>query len=138
MKDGKELQTQSGRAVSAEVHPQTGPANPVVIDAEFSEIDSGKAAPTQNASGAEHAHPSRHPKLGAQIDAWLREGAKDLWNAIVPAFPQNQHYVDEQGTPLNPTPQVVTDQMGLNDYDPSWAAHRAQFAAKDRDQELGR
>lgn len=33
--------------------------------------------------------------------AWVAEGAKDLHNNIVPAFPAYAHGVDEPGTPQN-------------------------------------
>ena len=50
--------------------------------------------------------------LGGQFKAWVRGGAKDLYNAAIPAFPQSLHPVDEPGTPLNPTPQMVTADLG--------------------------
>ena len=52
------------------------------------------------------------PSLGAQFDAWLRQGAKDLHNAVVPAFPDSARSHDELGTPLSPTPQMVTQELG--------------------------
>ena len=41
-------------------------------------------------------------ELGSELKAWLRQGAKDLHNMIVPAFPTYSHGVDEVGTPGNP------------------------------------
>lgn len=38
------------------------------------------------------------------VTAVVRQGAKDLHNNIVPAFPTYAHGVDEPGTPLNPAP----------------------------------
>lgn len=52
------------------------------------------------------------PALGAQLGAMWREGLKDLQNAILPAFPESQRGVEEAGTPLNPTPQQVTQALG--------------------------
>lgn len=52
------------------------------------------------------------PALGAQVGAMWREGLKDLQNAILPAFPESQRGVEEAGTPLNPTPQQVTQALG--------------------------
>ena len=75
-----------------------------------------------------HSWHEQQPSLESEARSWLREGAKDLWNAVVPAFPDSQRMVDEQGTPLNPTPQVVTAEMGLGIQD---YAHRAQFQQQD-------
>jgi hypothetical protein len=55
------------------------------------------------------------PDLGGEIAAFLREGAKDLHNAIVPAFPDSQRGVDEIGTPLTPTQYMVN--QDLNAYE---------------------
>ena len=51
------------------------------------------------------------PSLGGQFDAFIRQGAKDLHNAIVPAFPDSMRSADEAGTPLNPTQQMVTQDL---------------------------
>jgi hypothetical protein len=45
---------------------------------------------------------SKLAKLGSEMKALLRQGAKDLHNMIVPAFPTYSHGVDEIGTPGNP------------------------------------
>jgi len=55
------------------------------------------------------------PALGAQFAAWLREGAKDLQNAVLKAFPDSMTLTNEPGAPGSPTPQQVTralDQTG--------------------------
>ena len=64
-------------------------------------------------------------KIGAEIDALLRQGAKDLHNAIVPAFPQSVRSNDEPGTPLNPTPQMVTDDL-VKGYDEALTGYARQ------------
>ena len=51
-------------------------------------------------------------KLSGQLAAILREGAKDAWNQLIPAFPDSMRCVDEPGTPLNPTQQMVTNDLG--------------------------
>jgi hypothetical protein len=53
-------------------------------------------------------------KLSGQIDAFIRQGAKDLHNAIVPAFPDSARSMDEPGMPLNPTSQMVTQDLGAS------------------------
>jgi len=52
------------------------------------------------------------PSFTGQLEAMWREGLKDLQNAILPAFPDSQRGVEEPGTPLNPTPQQVTQDLG--------------------------
>lgn len=52
------------------------------------------------------------PSFSGQLAAMGREGLKDLQNAILPAFPESQRGVEEPGTPLNPTPQQVTQDLG--------------------------
>ena len=44
---------------------------------------------------------SKFPPLGEQFRNWVIEGAKDLHNKIVPAFPAYVHGVDQPGTPQN-------------------------------------
>jgi hypothetical protein len=51
---------------------------------------------------------SRWKELQGEFGAWFRQGAIDLHNRIVPAFPANGHGVDAPGTPLAPTSQQVT------------------------------
>ena len=55
---------------------------------------------------------SQRPSFGAELRALGRQGAKDLYNAIIPAFPQSAHSQDEPGTPLTPTQAMVTADLG--------------------------
>jgi hypothetical protein len=46
--------------------------------------------------------------------AWIREGFKELAQALE-AFPgQGIHHVEEAGLVGNPTPQIVTQEMGAS------------------------
>jgi hypothetical protein len=48
--------------------------------------------------------------------AWIREGFKELAQALE-AFPgQGIHHVEEPGLLGNPTPQIVTNEMGASTY----------------------
>ncbi len=48
--------------------------------------------------------------------AWMREGFKELAQALE-AFPgQGIHHVEEPGLLGNPTPQIVTNEMGAATY----------------------
>ena len=47
--------------------------------------------------------------------AWIRAGFKEIAQALE-AFPQGIHHVEEAGLVGNPTPQLVTDEMGFTSY----------------------
>lgn len=44
---------------------------------------------------------SKFPPLFDQFKNWVVQGAKDLHNHIIPAFPAFVHGVDQPGTPQN-------------------------------------
>jgi hypothetical protein len=48
------------------------------------------------------------PSFWSELKAMGRQGATDLHNAVVPAFPDSQKGVDVQGTPMHPTNYEVT------------------------------
>jgi len=71
---------------------------------EFSEI--------MSSSGGQDSRPAnRGTSFSGEVGALFREGLKDLQNAILPAFPESQRGVEEPGTPLNPTQQMVTEDL---------------------------
>ncbi len=51
-------------------------------------------------------------KFWDALAAQARQGAKDLHNSIVPAFPTYAHGVDEVGTVLNPGPKPEAEPKG--------------------------
>ena len=56
-------------------------------------------------------------KIGeGHFEAWIREGFKELAQALE-AFPGHIHHVEEPGLYGNPTPLIVTDQMGASHFD---------------------
>jgi hypothetical protein len=69
----------------------------------------------------------KRPSLEGQFAALLRQGAKDLHNAVVPAFPDSARGVDELGTPSSPTPQMVTQDLGA---DKGYSAMLDSYASK--------
>jgi hypothetical protein len=73
---------------------------------------------------------SKLRSLGGEINAWGRQGAKDLHNAVAPAFPASQKSLDEAGTPLNPTSQIVTAE--LEGRDNGYATLKERLAALSR------
>jgi hypothetical protein len=60
---------------------------------------------------------SEDRKLGeGHFVAWMREGFKEIAQALQ-AFPgQGIHQVEEPGLFGNPTPNIVTNQMGAGSY----------------------
>ena len=56
-------------------------------------------------------------KIGeGHLMAWIREGFKEIAQALE-AFPgQGIHHVEEPGLFGNPTPQIVTNEMGAGTY----------------------
>lgn len=48
-------------------------------------------------------------KFGAEVDALLREMGKDLRGTLHQIFYGQPEHPSEPGTPLNPTPQIVTE-----------------------------
>jgi hypothetical protein len=60
---------------------------------------------------------SNRPSFSAPLYAALRQGAKELAQAL-PAFPESIRPVEEAGTLGNPTPQMVTQEIGtVHGYD---------------------
>jgi hypothetical protein len=83
-----------------------------------------------------HEHQKDQPALGGQFAAWVREGAKDLQNVVLRAFPDSMALTNEPGAPGSPTPQMVTrdlDQTGdYNKMLESYAARAQQSREQDR------
>lgn len=78
---------------------------------------------------------SEQPSLGGEFKAWMRQGAKDLHSSIVPAFPDSARSQDEAGTPLNPTSQIVTNQVGGYDAELNTSAARGRSKSEERGME---
>jgi hypothetical protein len=55
--------------------------------------------------------PSNRPSFSAPLYAALRQGAKEIAQAL-PAFPDSVHPVEEPGTLGNPTQAMVTQEIG--------------------------
>src|SRR5437764_511558 len=54
----------------------------------------------------------KRPSIGGQIDALIRDAAKDINNTLHNFFYGQQAGPGEPGTPMNPTPQMVTQDLG--------------------------
>jgi hypothetical protein len=51
---------------------------------------------------------TNQPSLGAELKAMAREAVKDIRGTIHQAMFGQPEHMSEPGTPLNPTPQLVT------------------------------
>lgn len=54
----------------------------------------------------------QQPSIGAELKAMAREAVKDVRSTISETFLGSPELGGEPGTPLNPTPQMVTQDMG--------------------------
>ncbi|HYH67707.1 MAG TPA: hypothetical protein VD866_23625 [Urbifossiella sp.] len=84
---------------------------------------------------------AKQPSLAGELGALWREGAKDLWNAIVISDPNSMRPGDEPGTPLAPTPQMVTEDLGMGrsgfEAEMQSSAMQATARAADRGRDRG-
>jgi hypothetical protein len=55
---------------------------------------------------------AERPSFSAEIKAMAREGIKDVRSSVNEVFFDSPEYGGEPGTPLNPTPQMVTQDLG--------------------------
>jgi hypothetical protein len=56
---------------------------------------------------------ARQPSFMSELSAMVREGIKDVRATIMESYFGRPEHPGEPGAPLNPTQQVVTDDMGL-------------------------
>src|SRR5208283_4176813 len=55
---------------------------------------------------------TQQPSLGAELRAMGREALKDVRGKLMETFFNSQEISTEPGVPLNPTPQMVTNDLG--------------------------
>jgi hypothetical protein len=70
-------------------------------------------------------------KLSGQLKALLLQGANDFHNAVIPAFRDSARSVDQPGTPLAPTQQMVTNDLGEGSYQGFLGKYQAQERSAD-------
>ena len=54
----------------------------------------------------------QQPSMVAELKAMAREAVKDIRSTVNETFLGSPEFGGEPGTPLNPTPQMVTQDMG--------------------------
>ncbi len=69
--------------------------------------------------------------IQAMAKPLLREGSKDLYNAVVPAFPDSVRAQDEPGTLLTPTQQMVTREIDSVQAPSAYEQFKAQIASQE-------
>ena len=69
----------------------------------------------------------RFEELKGQAMEFLAQGAKDLHNHVVPAFPTYVHGVDELGTPLN----MPTEGAAKPSFEETLARHAPPMPSRD-------
>ena len=61
------------------------------------------------------ANAKKRPSFGAQMGAMGREALQDIRDTMFQVFFGQKEGPGELGTPLNPTPQMVTKDLGYGD-----------------------
>lgn len=85
----------------------------------------------------------QQPSLGAELKAMGREAIKDIRGTIHQSFFGQSEHVPEMGTPLNPTPQMTTQDLGTvhGSYQAtldSYATQGREAQQQDRDNHMER
>ena len=85
----------------------------------------------------------QQPSLGAEIRAMAREGLKDVRSTVMETFLGSPEHGGEAGTPLNPTMQQVTQDLGniYGSYQAmidSYATQGREAQQQDRDNHMER
>jgi hypothetical protein len=68
----------------------------------------GKSARLQKFLEMRDKNVAARPTLGAQLDAMVREGAKDLRQTVMEAYTGKGEHAPEVGAPGNPTQAMTT------------------------------
>jgi hypothetical protein len=75
----------------------------------------------------------QQPSLGAELKAMAREAVKDIRGTVHQSWFGQPEHTPEMGTPLNPTPQMTTQDLGT--VHGSYQAMLDSYAARGRDAE---
>jgi len=79
----------------------------------------------------------QQPSLSAELKAMGREAIKDIRGTIYESFFGKAEHASELGTPLNPTPQMTTQDLGYQSILEAYAA-RGQEAHENNQEREGR
>lgn len=73
----------------------------------------------------------QQPSLGAELKAMAREAVKDIRGTVHQSWFGHPEHTPEMGTPLNPTPQMTTQDLGT--VHGSYQAMLDSYAAQGRE-----
>lgn len=93
----------------------------------------------QQAMDLRNEWASQQPSLSAEIKALGREAIKDVRSTISEVFLGSPELGGEPGTPLNPTPQMVTQDLGnvYGNYNQMLDAYATRVAEPEQQNERG-
>ena len=82
---------------------------------------------------------AQQPSLAAEVKAMAREAVKDVRSTVTEVFVGSPELGGEPGTPLNPTPQMVTQDLGTvhGSYNRKLDAYAARGAQQEQQDEKG-
>jgi hypothetical protein len=82
---------------------------------------------------------AEQPSLSAELKAMAREAVKDVRSTINEVFIGSQELGGEPGTPMNPTPQMVTEDLGTvhGSYSRKLDAYAARAAEQEQEKDNG-
>jgi hypothetical protein len=80
------------------------------------------------------------PSLGAELKAMGREAIKDIRGTVHESFFGKPEHASELGTPLNPTPQMTTQDLGTvyGSYESMLDAYASRGAEQQHQKEVQR
>jgi len=80
------------------------------------------------------------PSLGAQMQAMVREAARDIRSTVHESFFGKPEHASEMGAPGSPTPQMVTQQLGTvyGSYESMLDAYASRGAEQQQEREMHR
>ncbi len=81
----------------------------------------------------------QQPSFAAEMKAMAREAVKDVRSTVNETFLGSPELGGEPGTPMNPTPQMVTQAMGnvYGNYSQMLDSYAARAPEQDQQQEKG-
>ncbi len=81
----------------------------------------------------------QQPSLGAELKAMAREAVKDIRSTVSEVFLGSPELGGEPGTPLNPTPQMVTQDLGTvyGNYNQMLDSYASRGAEQGQQEERG-
>lgn len=86
-----------------------------------------------------NAWAEQQPSITAELKAMAREAVKDVRSTVNETFLGSPEFGGEPGTPMNPTPQMVTQDMGTvyGNYNQMLDSYAARVPQQDQQKDMG-